>query len=83
MKMRIQQTSSLKVFVDLGICRLRDVDTFCIETRASIKASGEKVPQIHGTHKTLDPHKKSEQQDFVSGKTPKKSMPTAQWCVHK
>ena len=78
MKMRIPQTSSLYSF-----CRLRDVDTFCIGTRTSIKASGEKVPEIHGAHKTLDPHKKPEQQDFAKGKTPKKSMPTPQWCVHK
>ena len=67
-----------------SFCRLRDVHTLCIGTRASIKASGEEVPQIHGAHKTLDPpSKKPEQQHFVRGKTPKKSMPTPQWCVHK
>ena len=62
--------------IPVSFCRLRDVDTFCIGTRASIKASGEKVPQIHGAHKTLNPHKKPKQQDFAKGKTPKKSMPT-------
>ena len=62
--------------IPVSFCRLRDVDTFCIGTRAPIKASGEKVPEIHSAHKTLDPHKKPEQQDFVRGKTPKKSMPT-------
>ena len=66
-----------------SFCRIRDVHTFCIGTRAFIKASGEKVPQILGAHETLDPHKKPEQQEFVRGKSPKKSMPTTQWCVHK
>ena len=31
--------------------------------------------------KTLNPHKKPEQHDFAKGKTPKKSVPTPQWCV--
>ena len=66
-----------------SFCRLRNVHTFCIGTKASIKASGEKVPQIHGGHKTLDPHKNPEQQVFVRCKTPKKSMPTPQWCICK
>ena len=43
--------------IPVSFCRLRDVDTFCIGTRTSIKASGEKVPEIHGAYKTLDPHK--------------------------
>ena len=34
--------------IPASFCRLRDIDTFCIVTRASIKASGEKVQEIHG-----------------------------------
>ena len=37
--------------IPVSFCRLRDVETFCIGTRTSIKASGEKVPKIHGAHK--------------------------------
>ena len=57
-------------FIPVSFCRLRDVDTFCIGTRTSVKASGEKVPEIHDADKTLDPHKKPEHQDFGKTKTP-------------
>ena len=67
--------------IPVSFCRLRDVDTFCIGTRASMKASGEKVPEIHGADKTLNPHKKPEHQDFDKGKSPRKSMPTPRWSV--
>ena len=65
-------------FMPVHFCRLRDVDTFCIGTTAPVKASGEKVPQIHGAHETLDPHKKARAtSNFVGGRPPpKKSMPT-------
>ena len=68
--------------IPVSFCRIRDVDTFCIGTRTSIKASGEKVPEIHGADKTLDPHKKPEHQDFGKTKTPKKSMSTPACSVH-
>ena len=42
--------------IPVSFCRLRDVDTFCIGTRA-MKASGEKVPEIHGADKLLIPIK--------------------------
>ena len=54
--------------IPVSSCRLRDVETFCIGTRTSIKASGEKVPEIHGAHKTLNSHKKPEKQDFPKSK---------------
>ena len=60
--------------IPFSFCRLRDVDTFCIGTRTSIRASGEKVPEIHGADKTLNPHKKPEHQNFGKGATPKKSV---------
>ena len=68
--------------IPVSFCRLRDVDTFCIGTRTSKKASGEKVPEIHGADKTLDPHKKPEHQDFGKTKTPKKSISTPACSVH-
>ena len=68
--------------IPVSFCRLRDVDTFCIGTRTSIKASGEKVPEIHSADKTLDPHKKPEHQDFGKTKTPKKSISTPACSVH-
>ena len=68
--------------IPVSFCRLRDVDTFCIGTRTSIKASGEKVPEIHGADKTLDPHKKPEHQDFGKTKTPKMSISTPACSVH-
>ena len=37
--------------IPVSFCRLRDVDTFCIGTRTSIRTSGEKVPEIHGANK--------------------------------
>ena len=40
-----------------SFCRFRDVHTLSIGTRTLIRASGEKVPETHGTDKTLDPHK--------------------------
>ena len=68
--------------IPVSFCRLRDVDTFCIGTRTSIKASGKKVPEIHGADKTLDPHKKPEHQDFGKTKTPKESTPTPAHSIH-
>ena len=37
-------------------------EIFCIKTRASAKASGETVGEVHGAHKPLDPNYKPEHQ---------------------
>ena len=42
--------------------KLRDIEDFCVATRASVKASGETVPEVHGVDKELDPHIMHEQQ---------------------
>ena len=37
-------------------------EIFCIKTRASAKAAGEIVGEVHGAHKSLDPNYKPEHQ---------------------
>ena len=55
-------------------------DIFCIKTRASAKAAGETVGEVHGVDKPLDPNYKTEHQSksklpSVTGKTsPMKSV---------
>ena len=44
-------------------------------TRASVKASGETVPEVHGVHKELDPHVTPEQQYVSKVNTPKGARP--------
>ena len=50
-------------------------DIFCVKTRASAKASGEIVGEVHGADKPLDPNYKPENQSKsklpgVTGKHP-------------
>ena len=47
--------------IPVSFCRMRDVETFCVGTRASLRAKGEMVPEVHGVEKELDPHMKPEQ----------------------
>ena len=57
--------------IPVSFCRLRDIETFCVGTRASVKAKGESVPEVHGVEKELDPHLKPEQQYTSKGVTSK------------
>ena len=43
MKMKTPLISSQSV-----ICKLRDIEEFCVGTRASVKARGETVAEVHG-----------------------------------
>ena len=63
--------------IPVSFCKIRDIEEFCVATRASIKASGEIVPEVHGVDKELDPHIMPEQQ-YVSKEaaaTPKGARP--------
>ena len=60
--------------IPVSFCRLRDVETFCIGTRASLKAKGETVPEVHGVEKELDPHMNPEKQYVSKGAPPKKMV---------
>ena len=51
--------------IPVSFCKIKDIEDFCVATRASVKASGEKVPEVHGVDKELDPHIMPEQQ-YVS-----------------
>ena len=57
--------------IPVSFCKIRDIEDFCVATRASVKASGETLPEVHGVDKELDPHIMPEQQ-YVS----KVAMPT-------
>ena len=67
--------------IPVSFCKLRDIDDFCVGTRASVKASGESVPEVHGVDKELDLHI-TPQQQYVSKVTmpkcakPKSTMKT-------
>ena len=61
--------------IPVSFCRLRDIETFCVGTRASMKARGEMVPEVHGIEKELDPHLKPEQQYLSKGMTLKGAKP--------
>ena len=61
--------------IPVSFCRLRDIETFCVGTRASMKARGELTPEFHGVDKELDPHLKPEQQYLSKGVTPKRATP--------
>ena len=34
--------------IPVSFCKIRDIDEFCVATRASVKASGETVPEVMG-----------------------------------
>ena len=61
--------------IPVSFCKLRDIETFYIGTRASLKARGEMVPEVHGIEKDLDPHMKPEQQYISKGMTLKGAKP--------
>ena len=63
--------------IPVSFCKIRDIDEFCVATRASVKASGETVPEVHGVDKELDPHIMPEQQyiNKVSSGTPQGARP--------
>ena len=63
--------------IPVSFCKIRDIEDFCVATRASVKASGETVPEVHGVDKELDPHIMPEQQyvSKVVTATPKGARP--------
>ena len=61
--------------IPVSFCKIIDIDEFCVSTRASVKASGEKVPEVHGVEKELDPHIMPEQQYVSKEQTPKGARP--------
>ena len=63
--------------IPVSFCKIRDIEEFCVATRASVKASGETVPEVHGVDKELDPHITPEQQyvSKVAAATPKGARP--------
>ena len=63
--------------IPVSFCRLRDIDTFCVGTRALLKAKGEMVPDVHGVDKELDPHRQPEQQYLGKGAIPKRGSCTS------
>ena len=62
--------------IPVSFCRLRDTETFCVGTRASLRARGEMVPVVHGVEKELDSHMKPEQQYSSKDGMPKKTLKT-------
>ena len=61
--------------IPVSFCKLRDIEDFFVGTRASVKASGEMVPEVHGVDKELEPHITPEQQYVSKGATPKGAKP--------
>ena len=63
--------------IPVSLCKIRDIKDFCVATRASVKASGETTPEVHGVDKELDPHITPEQQyvSKVAAAPPKGSRP--------
>ena len=71
--------------IPVSFCKIRDIDKFCVATRASVKASGETVPEVHGADKELDPHITPEQQyvSKVATATPKGARPKTNKNSHQ
>ena len=61
--------------IPVSFCKIRDIDEFCVATRALVKASGETVPEVHGVDKELDIHIMPEQQYISKEQTPKGARP--------
>ena len=61
--------------IPVSFCKLRDIEDFCVGTRASVKARGETVPEVHGVDKELDLHISPEQQYITKSTTPKGARP--------
>ena len=56
------EDEDLADLIPVRFCKIRDIEDFCVATRASVKASGETVPEVHGVDKEIDPHITPEQQ---------------------
>ena len=41
--------------IPVSFCKIRDIEDFCVATRASVKASGETVPEVHGAEQRIRP----------------------------
>ena len=61
--------------IPVSFCKIRDIDEFCVATRALVKASGETLPEVHGVDKELDPHVMPEQQYVSKVATPTGARP--------
>ena len=61
--------------IPVSFCKIRDIDEFCVATRALVKASGETLPEVHGVDKELDPHITPEQQYVSKVATPTGARP--------
>ena len=63
--------------IPVSFCKIRDIEDFCVATKALVKSSGETVPEVHGVDKELDPHIMPEQQyvSKVAAVTPKGARP--------
>ena len=61
--------------IPVSFCKLRDIEDFCVGTRASVKARGETVPEVHCVHKELDLYITPEQQYVSKVATPKGAKP--------
>ena len=61
--------------IPVSFCKIRDIEEFCVATRALVKASGETIPEVHGVDKELDPHITPEQQYVSKEQTPKGVRP--------
>ena len=61
--------------IPVSFYKIRDIEDFCVATRALVKASGETVPEVHGVDKDLDPHIMPEQQYVSKVQTPKGVRP--------
>ena len=51
-------------------------DKYLVQTRSQVRSSGIKLPEIHGTHKDLDPHAQPGKQKTFPIQTVNKGMPT-------
>ena len=51
-------------------------DKYLVQTRSQVRSSGIKLPDIHGTHKGLDPHVQPGKQKSFPIQTVSKGMPT-------
>ena len=51
-------------------------DKYLVQTRSQVRSSGIKLPEIHGAHKSLDPHVQPGKQKTFPIQTINKGMPT-------
>ena len=41
--------------IPVSFCKIRDIEDLCVATRASVKASGETVPEVHWSGQRIRP----------------------------